>query len=243
MNFYLKDIVYRRPKANDLIFDKLNLPLSLGPLLLLGRNGAGKTTLLKLIAGLLKPASGTVHRDGRVLYLPQRFIAVPGFSCMDYVVHLAWLNGRPRREAKVDAASWIKHVGLEGYEQRPCQNLSGGQQSRLALAMALNSHADLVLLDEPGAALDPLSKETLRSLYQIVADAGVGLMVSSHDPTDILGPFARVMKAWFVLMMHQMCSVLHNILTLWWKLLHGRCFLAMGLVGGSGKHEHEQVYS
>ena len=192
MNFYLKDLVYRYPKANDLIFDKLNLPLSLGPLLLLGRNGAGKTTLLKLIAGLLKPASGAVHRDGRVLYLPQRFIAVPGFSCMDYVVHLAWLNGRPRREAKVDAAYWIKHVGLEGYEQRPCQNLSGGQQSRLALAMALNSHADLVLLDEPGAALDPLSKETLRSLYQIVADAGVGLMVSSHDPTDILGPFARV---------------------------------------------------
>ena len=56
MNFYLKDLVYRHPKANDLIFDKLNLPLSLGPLLLLGRNGAGKTTLLKLIAGLLKPA-------------------------------------------------------------------------------------------------------------------------------------------------------------------------------------------
>ena len=102
------------------------------------------------------------------------------------------MNGRPRREAKVDAAYWIKHVGLEGYEQRPCQNLSGGQQSRLALAMALNSHADLVLLDEPGAALDPLSKETLRSLYQIVADAGVGLIVSSHDPTDILGPFVRV---------------------------------------------------
>ena len=49
MNFYLKDLVYRHPKANDLIFDKLNLPLSLGPLLLLGRNGAGKTTLLKLI--------------------------------------------------------------------------------------------------------------------------------------------------------------------------------------------------
>ena len=162
----------------------MNLPLSLGPLLLLGRNGAGKTTLLKLIAGLLKPASGTVHRDGRVLYLPQRFIAVPGFSCMDYVVHLAWLNGRPRREAKVDAAYWIKHVGLEGYEQRPCQNLSGGQQSRLAL-----------------------------------------------------------MKAWSVLMMHQMCSVLHNILILWWKRLHGRCFLARGLMGGSGKHEHEQVYS
>ena len=112
MNFYLKNLVYRHPKADDLIFDKLNLPLSLGPLLLLGRNGAGKTTLLKLIAGLLKPASGTVHRDGRVLYLPQRFIAVPGFSCMDYVVHLAWLNGRPRREAKVDAAYWIKHVAM-----------------------------------------------------------------------------------------------------------------------------------
>ena len=58
--------------------------------------------------------------------------------------------------------------------------------------MALNSGAELVLLDEPGAALDPLSKEMLRELYGMVVSAGMNLVVSSHDPTDILGPFARV---------------------------------------------------
>jgi len=161
-------------------------------MLLLGRNGAGKTTLLRLAAGLLKPKSGKIHRPGRVLYLPQQFVLVPGFTCSEYVSHLAWLNGQGRRQAKTEAPRWLAAVGLDGYERHSCQKLSGGQQSRLALAMALNSGAELVLLDEPGAALDPLSKEMLRELYGMVVSAGMNLVVSSHDPTDILGPFARV---------------------------------------------------
>ncbi|MFD5868455.1 ATP-binding cassette domain-containing protein [Corynebacterium sp. NPDC060344] len=181
---------YRRAKAE--VLNHIDVEMTPGPVLLLGRNGAGKTTLLKLIAGLIRPTAGKVSADGRVVYLPQKFVAVNGFTCHDYVAYVAWLNGRPRAAAKRDAAGWLGKVGLADLVDRPCPDLSGGQQARLALAMALNSGADLVLLDEPGASLDPLSKETLRGLYQLVVDSGSALVVSSHDPTDIHGPFHRI---------------------------------------------------
>ena len=192
MNFNLNNVSYRHPQSNTSIIDGLSLSLEPSPILLLGKNGAGKTTLLKLISGLIKPKSGRIQRNGTALYLPQKFIPVTGFNCMEYVSYVAWLNGRSRKEAKADTMQWLVNVGLEGLEKQSCQKLSGGQQARLALAMALNSGADLILLDEPGAALDPLSKENLRNLYQMVVEAGVNLVVSSHDPTDILGPFTRV---------------------------------------------------
>ena len=135
------------------------------------------------------------------------------------------LNGQGRRQAKVEAPRWLAAVGLDGYERHSCQKLSGGQQSRLALAMTLNSGAELVLLDEPGAALDPLSKEMLRELYGMVVSAGVNLVVSSHDPTDILGPFARVViiDRGAVRFDNSPCGVMRMRIR-WWRRSRGRCF-------------------
>lgn len=159
--------------------------------------------------------------------MPQKFVSVPGFTCLEYVSHLAWLNGQGRRQAKTEASRWLAAVGLDGYERHSCQKLSGGQQSRLALAMALNSGAELVLLDEPGAALDPLSKEMLRELYGMVVSAGMNLVVSSHDPTDILGPFARVViidrGAVRFIIRRKPCGVMRMRIR-WWRRSRGRCF-------------------
>ena len=88
MTFYLDNIFYQHSRGSDPIINNLSLTLCPGPMLLLGRNGAGKTTLLRLAAGLLKPKSGKIHRPGRVFYLPQKFVSVPGFTCLEYVSHL-----------------------------------------------------------------------------------------------------------------------------------------------------------
>ena len=113
MNFNLNNVSYRHPQSNTSIIDGLSLSLEPSPILLLGKNGAGKTTLLKLISGLIKPKSGRIKRNGTALYLPQKFIPVTGFNCMEYVSYVAWLNGRSRKEAKTNTMQWLVNVGIE----------------------------------------------------------------------------------------------------------------------------------
>ena len=74
-----------------------------------------------------------------------------------------------------------------------CSKLSGGQQARVQIATALNSNAEHILLDEPSAALDPLAKRELQGLYRSIAESGVGLWVSSHQPLEVEKPFGHVL--------------------------------------------------
>lgn len=73
-----------------------------------------------------------------------------------------------------------------------CEKLSGGERSRLAIATALNSGADMLLLDEPSAALDPVSKQAISDLYCQIVEYGQSLLVSTHDSADLKFPFERV---------------------------------------------------
>lgn len=185
-------VQFHYKRKQGLVLEDFSLVLGGEPTLLLGRNGSGKSTLLKLAAGLERATGGDISSDGKALYLPQNFVSVPGLSVRSYVSHLAWLAGQDRTTARRDADKWIKAVGLKGREDASNRELSGGQQSRLALAYALNSGAATILMDEPGAALDPVSKRDLHDLYRVVVGSGKGLIVASHDPTDLEGPFERI---------------------------------------------------
>lgn len=168
------------------------LKISGRPTVLLGTNGAGKTTLMRLLAKQLRPKSGHVPELGKVVYVPQRFEGIRGFRVIDYVAYVAWLNGAGWSDSKKDARHWISFVGLSSQRDKECRQLSGGQQARLQIATALNSRAEFVLLDEPSAALDPLAKRDLQDLYESIANSGVGLWVSSHQPLEIEAPFLDV---------------------------------------------------
>ncbi|SBO44820.1 ABC transporter ATP-binding protein [Cyanobium sp. NIES-981] len=140
--------------------------------MLVGANGSGKSTLLRLIAGLLEPRSGRIATSGRtalVFQNPDHQLLLP--SCgSDLLLAIDPSLSRSAREARL--AEVLMAVGLPGMAERPIHSLSGGQKQRLAIAAALASGAELLLLDEPTALLDPDSQQEVLSLIRRLTAAG-----------------------------------------------------------------------
>ena len=143
----------------------LRLPGS-GLWMLVGSNGSGKSTLLRLIAGLLQPREGVIRLAGKaalVFQNPDHQLLLP--SCgSDLQLGLPQGLGSQSRRDRMEEA--LAQVGLSGLAERPIHTLSGGQKQRLAIAGALASEADLLLLDEPTALLDPESQRDVLLLIR-----------------------------------------------------------------------------
>jgi NitT/TauT family transport system ATP-binding protein len=137
---------------------------------LVGRSGCGKTTLLKLAAGLLQPDSGRITLDGKILDKPGRQLGFVFQSptllewsrVLDNVLLPVTLQRKPAAEDRARAEKLLALMGLSGYASRYPGELSGGQQSRVAIARALMLQPTLLLLDEPFAALDAITREELQ---------------------------------------------------------------------------------
>jgi molybdate transport system ATP-binding protein len=172
-------------------------------LAVLGPNGAGKSTLLALIAGLLRPDHGTARLGDRLLFdvdglgcgpslrphergvsmLAQDALLFPHLSALDNVAFGPRSAGVPRREAGRRAADWLARVDATGLADRRPVQLSGGQAQRVAVARALAAGPDLLLLDEPMAALDVSVAPALRrTLRDVLADRTA--IVVTHDVLD-----------------------------------------------------------
>ncbi|BCJ64682.1 ABC transporter ATP-binding protein [Polymorphospora rubra] len=185
----------------------LDLPLTVGPgevVALLGPNGAGKTTALRALAGLLPLHGGHVTIGGRRLDDPDdgRFVAPEkrsiGVVFQDYLLfpHLTALDnvafglrcrGVSRQSARAEAAGWLDRVGLAEHVRRRPRQLSGGQAQRVALARALAVRPDLLLLDEPLAALDARTRlDTRVHLHRHLADHPGATVLITHDPLDAM---------------------------------------------------------
>jgi ABC-2 type transport system ATP-binding protein len=159
---------------------------------LVGPNGAGKTTLLHLAVGLLQPSAGTIEvlgepPGGRPEHLARiGFLAQdsPTYARLTVGQHLqmgAWLN--PSWDAEF-AGSRVEELGLDLGQRSG--TLSGGQRAQLALTLAVAKRPELLVLDEPVAALDPLARrEFLQTLMEVVAVHGVSVLLSSHLIADL----------------------------------------------------------
>ena len=159
---------------------------------LVGPNGAGKTTLLHLAVGLLQPSAGTISvlgdrpGSGPAALARLGFLAQdsPAYARLTVAQHLRmgqWLN--PTWDAGF-ATSRVEELGLD-LRQR-AGTLSGGQRAQLALTLAVAKRPELLLLDQPVAALDPLARrEFLQTLMEVVAVHGVSVVLSSHLIADI----------------------------------------------------------
>ncbi len=149
---------------------------------LLGRSGAGKTSLLKAIAGLL-PAAGTpwthLPPESRpVGYLPQNHALFPHLT----VLHNAAFALRGPDRLKT-AGKLLADLGIAHLADRPAAQISGGEAQRTALARALARRPQLLLLDEPSAALDAATRDAvLTQLIDIIADQKIPALAATHDP-------------------------------------------------------------
>jgi ABC-2 type transport system ATP-binding protein len=159
---------------------------------LVGPNGAGKTTLLHLAVGLLEPSAGTISvlgaRPGsspaelaRIGFLAQDSPAYTRLTVAQHLLMGEWVN--PSWDAAF-ATSRVEELGFD-LRQR-AGTLSGGQRAQLALTLAVAKRPELLVLDEPVAALDPLARwEFLQTLMEVVAVRGVSVVLSSHLVADL----------------------------------------------------------
>ncbi|MEV4310895.1 ABC transporter ATP-binding protein [Actinocrispum sp. NPDC049592] len=159
---------------------------------LVGPNGAGKTTLLTIAAGILPPSEGRIEVCGGVPGSGPAQLAKVGFVAQDTPVYAGLTVAEHLRMGARLNPGWdeamarkrIEHLGLDPAQR--AGKLSGGQRAQLALTIAIAKHPELLLLDEPVAALDPLARrEFLGDLMQFVAEYGTSVVLSSHLITDL----------------------------------------------------------
>ncbi len=171
-----------------------------GQLLLTGPSGRGKSTLLHLIAGLMDPDQGSVAVAGTNIHalrgaardrfrgrhigmIFQTFNLLPGFTALENVLVALMFTEVPPREHVARASEFLRQLGIEKLNHTPDQ-LSVGQQQRVAVARALVAAPTLVLADEPTASLDPENAQTaLRLICDVCRQRGAALLCTSHDPS------------------------------------------------------------
>ena len=196
--------IFRSPTGEQRpILDIPSWSLAAGSQVLLrGVSGSGKTTLFNILAGLLRPSKGTVtlnqqslyaltesqrdpFRARQIGYVFQNHYLLSWLSALENVtMPLAYAKQVPQKHWKDRAISLLDRVGLADYaDYRPAQ-LSAGQRLRVSIARALVNNPPLVLADEPTAALDPDTAETVIALIKTICHENNAMLVlASHDPS------------------------------------------------------------
>lgn len=183
----------RVQRGKTSVFDGIDLAIPRGQITgLLGPSGCGKTTLMRSIVGVQRIASGQVTVLGepggsrqlrhRVAYGTQGAAVYGDLSVRQNLTYFASLLKAP----KGDVDRVIAEVGLGPQAGQLVDSLSGGQSTRVSLAMALLGAPELVVLDEPTVGLDPVLRSELWELFRGLADRGVTLIVSSHVMDEAL---------------------------------------------------------
>ncbi len=189
--------------GNRLILDDLSFSLAEGQIAaLLGPSGCGKTTLLRSIAGLIQPSDGTI-RFGKQLvslsslvmpshkrkigYVPQEGALFPHLSVADNIAFGLDRSVFTKDQIRQTTKEMLNLIGLQGYESRMPNQLSGGQQTRVALARALAIKPAIVLLDEPFSALDEALRDDLRSdVINLLRASKTTAILVTHDREEAL---------------------------------------------------------
>ena len=164
---------------------------------LIGPSGSGKSTIIKLITGELKPSSGTVHVNGYSLerirkpeipYLRrtvgvvfQDFRLIDKMTVYENVAFAMRVIGAKEKEIKERVPYVLELVGLEGKMNRHPNEMSGGEQQRLAIARALVNNPSTIIADEPTGNLDPERSFEIMALLQEINNLGTTVLVVSHD--------------------------------------------------------------
>lgn len=193
----LKDITVSY--GDNTVLEKLNLYINEKEFItLLGPSGCGKTTTLRAIAGFIKPDSGEVIFEGKVINdvpphkrkvntIFQRYALFSHLNVYENIAFGPQLQKMSKDEVRKKVADMLSLVNLKGFEQRSIDSLSGGQQQRVAIARALANNPHVLLLDEPLGALDlKLRKDMQRELKNIQQELGITFIYVTHDQEEAL---------------------------------------------------------
>ncbi len=179
-----------------LVLDSISFELVSGQFMaLVGSSGSGKSTVMRLIAGLDRPSTGTIHLDGEPVRRPgsdrgmvfQKYSLYPWLTAAQNVAFGMSLQGRPKAEIRERTAYFLDVVGLSEAGRLLPRELSGGMQQRVAIARALATEPKVLLLDEPFGALDLQIRESMQEfLHDLWRRTGLTALLITHDIEEAL---------------------------------------------------------
>ena len=187
--------IYHERSTRIPVLDSISFDLENGTwTTLLGPSGCGKTTLIKILAGLESPDSGRVivegcgtSRLGATAYLPQLDTLLPWRTALGNAILASEIDGKSIDDAKKEALELFDHFGLSGFGSMYPNQLSGGMRQRLALIRTFLTHRNILLLDEPLGALDPLTRATLQKwLLGVWSELKKTVLLVTHDAEEAL---------------------------------------------------------
>lgn len=209
-----KSEVYKKTGCTVALWD-VNIEVPRGKIfVIIGLSGSGKSTAVRCINGLTLPTSGKILFDGRdvgqmknkellslrrdsVSMVFQSFGLMSHRDILNNVAYGLEVKGVPKEEREETALQYIKMVGLDGLERKSCDQLSGGMRQRVGIARALASGSDVLLMDEPFSALDPLVRLDMQfELLQIQRRLGKTIVFITHDIDEAfkLGDVVAIMR-------------------------------------------------
>ncbi len=156
---------------------------------LLGPNGAGKTTLIRMLLDIIRPDSGDIRVFGASLdpagkdligYLPEERGLYRKTKLVDMLVYLAQLKNVSRKQARENAESLLRSLGLYEHRGKKVEELSKGMQQKIQFLSSIIHYPDLVVLDEPFSGLDPVSTKTVKDMILDYRNAGKTVILSTH---------------------------------------------------------------
>jgi lipopolysaccharide export system ATP-binding protein len=187
--------------ASRPVVDGIDLRMGGGEVVgLLGPNGAGKTTTFYMVVGLVPATRGRVFLNGEDIthlkmhqrarcgigYLPQEPSVFRKLTCEENILAILEAVNVPRRERKARITEHIDELGLGHVAKQKAYTLSGGERRRLEIARALVTRPHFLLMDEPFAAIDPISVADVQRIILQLKKRGIGIVVTDHNVRETL---------------------------------------------------------
>ncbi|MFL5994603.1 MAG: ABC transporter ATP-binding protein [Streptomyces sp.] len=182
------------PGGQQLVLDDISIDVVPGEFVtLLGASGCGKSTLLNLVAGLDQPSAGAITTDGRPALMFQEHALFPWLTAGKNIELALKLRGVPKPERRDKAEELLERVRLKGAYGKRVHELSGGMRQRVALARALGQESNLLLMDEPFAALDAITRDVLHDeITRIWTETGISVLFVTHNVREAVRLAQRV---------------------------------------------------
>jgi len=198
----LEDVykVYESPAGNVVALRGISLTITSNDIVsIMGPSGSGKTTMMNIISGIDRPSAGKVIVNGHELdkmdekgllefrrknigYIFQNFNLVPTLTAIENVMLPRLILGESLTQSEKVAKELLKRVGLEGKEYRYPEELSGGEQQRVSVAVALANDPKIIIADEPTGELDIETAEKVVKLLLEQQKVGKTVIITTHDP-------------------------------------------------------------
>ncbi|MET7641075.1 ABC transporter ATP-binding protein [Streptomyces sp. NPDC005438] len=186
---------FGRPGSAQSVLEDITLDVRPGEFVcLLGASGCGKSTLLNLVAGLDRPTRGSIDTPhGRPALMFQEHALFPWLTAGRNIELALRLRGLPKSERRTESERLLELVRLKGAHRKRVHELSGGMRQRVALARALAQNSPLLLMDEPFAALDAITRDVLHDeLTRVWEETGLSVLFVTHNVREAVRLAQRV---------------------------------------------------